>query len=183
MTSAGISWGWFHEHYGQCGNGYIPQENPFQYFTSTHAAANVQDLANFYTDLANGTVPAVSYIAPDPNHNGHPGSGSFTNALNWLDGFVAQVQNSSTWPDCAIVVIWDESGGWYDHVNPPQVDAQGLGMRVPILVISPYAKKGYVSHVQMDHVSVLRFVHWNWELPALTPRESLSNNLTDLLQF
>jgi phospholipase C len=113
----------------------------------------------------------------------HPGSGSVTTALNWLDGFIKRVQGSSQWSSTAIIILWDESGGWWDHVSPPQVDSQGLGARVPMIVISPYAKRGYVSHVQMDHVSVLRFIQWNWSLGTLNSRNALSNNMLDMFQF
>lgn len=183
LTSAGIGWTWFHENYGQCGGGYIPQENPFQYFTSTQNTTHIQDLSNFYTALNNGTVPAVSYINPNPSHNGHPGSGSFTTAMNWMDGFIKKVQASSIWPDTAIVILWDESGGWWDHVPPAQIDSQGLGQRVPMIVISPYAKKGYVSSVRMDHVSILKWIQWNWKLGTLNSREGLSPDIGDMFQF
>ena len=183
MNSAGVSWGWFHENYGLCGNGYIPVQNPFQYFTSTYNAPQVQDLSNFYTALTNGTVPSVSFINPNPTHNGHPGSGSFTTAMNWLDGFITKVQGSYLWPDCAVVVLWDESGGWWDHSPPAQVDSQGFGQRVPMLVISPYAKKGHISGIRMDHVSVLKWIQWNWNLGTLNAREGLSNDISDMFQF
>ncbi len=183
LSAAHIGWAWFHEHYGQCGNGYIPQENPFQYFTSTQNGPHIQDLTYFYTDLTNGTVPPVSYINPDPTHDGHPGSGSFTTAMDWMDGFIRKIQASSIWPNCAIVILWDEAGGWWDHVPPPQVDSQGLGQRVPMIVISPYAKKGHISTVRMDNVSILKWIQWNWGLPALNSRESLSNDISDMFQF
>jgi phospholipase C len=115
----------------------------------------------------------------------HPGSGAVTIAASWLDNFIQSVQNSSIWPDTAIIVIWDEGGGWYDHVPPPAVDSQGLGVRVPMLVISPFAKRGYISHVQMDHVSILKFIQWNWSLPSLNARNSspASGDLRDMFQF
>jgi phospholipase C len=183
MTAKNVSWAWYQENYGACSGGYIPQENPFQYFTSTHDAPNLKDLSYFYTDLTNGTLPAVSYVQPNPTHNGHPGSGSFTTALNWLDGFLRKVQDSSSWADTAVVVTWDESGGWWDHVPPPQVDSQGLGQRVPLIVVSPYAKKGHVSSIRMDHVSILKWIQWNWNLGTLNARNAQSNDISDMFQF
>ncbi len=97
------------------------------------------------------------------------------------------VKNSQVWPDTAIVVLWDESGGWYDHVPPPQLaNSQGLGMRVPVILISPFAKTNVVSHQQMDYVSILRFIQWNWGLgmftaPAQNARELQSGDMCDLL--
>src|SRR6266850_217661 len=183
MNNHNFSWGWFAENYGACAGGYLPVQNPFQFFTSTNNTSHIQSLTNFYTMLSGGTLPALSYIQPNPGHSMHPGSGSVTTALNWLDGFIKRVQGSSQWSSTAIIILWDESGGWWDHVSPPQVDSQGLGARVPMIVISPYAKRGYVSHVQMDHVSVLRFIQWNWSLGSLNSRNALSNNMLDMFQF
>ena len=183
MTANNISWGWFQEQFGQCGLGYVAQENPFQFFTSTHAAPNLQDLSQFDADLLGNNLPSVSFVQPAPVHDAHPGSGSLDSSLSWLDGFLKQIQNSSSWNSTAVVVLFDEGGGWYDHVPPPQLDSQGLGMRVPMLVISPMAKKGYISHVQLDHVSILKFIQWNWSLPPLNARNSQSGDLRDMFQF
>ena len=101
-----------------------------------------------------------------------------------LDGFIKEVQASPVYQKAAIIVIWDSSGGWYDHVPPPQTDpGQGLGMRVPMLVISPFAKKNYISHVQMDDVSILRFIQQTFGLPPLNARNSQSNDLSDMFSF
>lgn len=182
LGEKGVSWGWFHDNYGSCTN-YVPQQNPFQYFTQTNNHPNLKELEAFYAALDGGTLPAVSFVQPSPTRAGHPGAGSITTAMNWLDGFLNRLRSSSKWESMAIIVLWDESGGFWDHVPPPQVDSQGLGARVPLLVISPYARKGYVSHVQMDHVSVLRFIQWNWNLGTLNSRNSASVDLRDMFQF
>jgi phospholipase C len=183
MSNLNLSWDWFAENYGACGGGYLQVQNPFQYFTSTNNTSHIQALTNFYTLLDGGALPALSYLQPNPGHSMHPGSGSITTAANWLDGLLTRIQNSPQWNSTAIVILWDESGGWWDHVSPPQVDTQGLGARVPMIVISPYAKRGYISHVQMDHVSVLRFIQWNWSLGSLNTRNTQSNNMVDMFQF
>ena len=183
MTELNLSWTWFAENYGACGSGYLPVQDPFQFFTSTNNTSHIQALTNFYTLLGSGSLPALSYIQPNPGHSMHPGSGSISTAATWLDGFITKIQNSPQWNSTAIVILWDSSGGWWDHEPPPQVDSQGLGARVPMLVISPYAKRGYISHVQMDHVSVLRFIQWNWSLGSLNSRNALSNNMLDMFQF
>src|SRR6185312_2042688 len=100
---------------------------------------------------------------------------------------VEAIKKSSAWSSTAIVVLWDESGGWYDHVAPPQLaNTQGLGARVPVIIISPLAKAGYISHQQMDFVSILRFIQFNWKLgvfsaPCQAAREQQSGALCDLL--
>ncbi len=171
MTNAGVGWTWFHEAYGQCGS-YVPQQNPFQYFTSTQNSDHIQDLTVFYSQLANNQLPSVSFIQMAPTHSGHPGSSSIAAAASWYDQFVKQVLSSSIANDVAIVAFWDEGGGWYDHVPPPAIDTEGLAVRVPMILISPYAKKGTVYHGLLDHTSVLKFIQWNWNLAPLNPRNS-----------
>jgi phospholipase C len=124
----------------------------------------------------------VSFVIPGPGHDLHPGGGSVLVAMTWLENLIQQVQNSNAWPSTAIVITFDDAGGWYDHVPPPQVDAQGLGSRVPLLVISPLAKQGYISHVQMDHVSILKYIQWNWMLPSLNGRNDQINDIRDMFQ-
>lgn len=182
LTGRQVQWSWFHERYGDCGN-YVPQQNPFQYFESTQNSSHLRDLADFFIRLDTGELPPVSFIQPGPSNSTHPGSGPLSRGLNWLDSLIIRIQNSSSWESVAIVVVWDESGGFWDHVPPQQVDADGLGPRVPMLVISPFAKRGHVSHVQMDHVSVLRFIQWNWNLPSLNNRNEQSQDIRDMFQF
>jgi phospholipase C len=182
LTANNIGWTLFAQSYGVCGGPYNPEHNAFQYFTSTNNSSHIQDFSNFASQLGNGTLPPVSFIVPNHADDMHPGGGSVPTSVAWLDSLVKEVQNSSVWAHTAIVVTWDSGGGWYDHVPPPQVDAQGLGFRVPMLVISPLAKKGYISHVQMEHVSILKFVQWNWGLASLNPRNNMGNDIRDMFQ-
>jgi phospholipase C len=184
LTQKNVSWGWFAENYGVCGS-YSQLQNPFQYFTSTQNSIHLQDFFSFRGHLSAGTIPAVSFIQPGGNHTMHPGAGNVTRAAEWLNDFILDVQNSSVWPETAIIVVWDSSGGWYDHVPPPTADSQGFGPRVPMMVISPFAKTNYVSHVQMDMVSILKFIQWNWQLPSLNARNdnSASGDLRDMFSF
>lgn len=184
LTKANIGWTWFHENLGQCGD-YVPQQNPFQYFTTTHDTDHIQDLTVFFAQLASNQLPAVSFIQMSPAHSGHPGSSSITAAATWYDQTVKQIQASSIGNDVAIIAIWDEGGGWYDHVPPPQIDSQGLGIRVPMILISQFAKKGTVYHGTLDHTSILRFIQWNWNLPPLNARNSdpRIGNMSDMFSF
>jgi phospholipase C len=181
LATKGLTWGWYAEDMNNC-SFYVPQENPFQFFTDSHSSTSVKDFSNFATDLNSGKLPAVSYIQPAPAHSMHPGSGPVANGITWLDGFIKQIQGSPVWANSAIIVIWDSSGGWWDHVPPPQVDAQGLGPRVPMLVISPFAKKNFISHIQMDDVSILRFIQRTFGLAPLNARNQLGNDLNDMFQ-
>jgi phospholipase C len=193
LTAAQVSWGLYMTSFANSQSGtctdYTPQENPFQYFTSTENSSNIQNftLASFQSDLNDGSLPSVLWIQPDGHQDMHPGGGNVLDGVEFLSTVVQDVQNSSIWPNSAIIVLWDESGGWYDHVPPPQLaNTEGLGARVPVLVISPFAKTNYISHQQMDFVSILRFIQWNWnlgELPtaAQSAREQQSGDLCDLL--
>lgn len=176
-----IAWGWFQEFYGQC-DGYKQVQNPFQYFVSTNNTANLVDIQPFYNALDAGNLPPISFVQPGDVNSGHLG-GSITAGLSWLDDTLTRLQASPMWASMAVVVLWDESGGLWDHVPPPQVDSQGLGPRVPMLVISPFAKKRHVSHVRMDHVSVLRFIQWNWGLSTLNARNTKSEDIRNMFDF
>jgi len=193
LSAASLSWTWFHEGFateqsGQCSD-YVPQENVFQYFQSTANSSNVQNfkLSDFESLLGSGSLPSVSFITAAPPHSMHPGAGNIANGIEWLDNLVQAVKSSSAWANTAIIVLWDESGGWYDHVAPPQFSGTiGLGARVPVLVISPFAKSNYISHQQMDFVSILRFIQWNWAVGQFSDagqaaREAQSGDICDLL--
>lgn len=193
LSAGKISWRWAHEDFSNEQNGsckdYVPQENPFQYFQTTANSANLTDfaLSNFTTLLSSPNLQSVTWINAAPEHSMHPGADNIGNGIEWLDNLVQAVKGSSAWSSSAIVVIWDESGGWYDHVAPPQFSGTlGLGARVPMLVISPFVKTGYISHQQMDFVSILRFIQWNWALGQFTDsgqaaREAQSGDICDLL--
>src|SRR5438270_1298243 len=171
LSANNISWSFYQEWFSNEQNGtcthYVPQENPFQYFQSTANSADVQNftMSGLQSILSSGSLPSVMWVQPSPSHSMHPGQGNIANAVEWLDDFVNAVKGSSEWSSTAIIVMWDESGGWYDHVPPPQLSGTiGLGPRVPVLVISPFAKTNYISHAQMDWVSILRFIQYNWAL-------------------
>lgn len=184
LSAKGLGWAWYQEQLGVCGS-YVPQENPFQFFMPATPSANMRDLSSFSSDLNSGAFPAVAFVQPNPSHSMHPNPGvPLTDGTTWLDNFIKDIQASPVYQKAAIIVIWDSSGGWYDHVPPPQTDpGQGLGMRVPMLVISPFAKKNYISHVQMDDVSILRFIQETFGLSSLNARNSQSNDLSDMFSF
>jgi phospholipase C len=185
MNTDNVTWGWYHENYGVCGD-YVATENPFQYFTSTQNTDNLQDITNFYAELDNGTLPSVSFVNPGGGHNCHPGNDSISTCAAYFDKLMQRIQNSPVYSSSAVFVYWDESGGFYDHVPPPVVGGQQDGIRIPFLVFGPYAKTGYISHVQMDNVSILRFIQWNWGLANLNARNSAPGaniEIRDMLTF
>ena len=150
--------------------------NPFQYDTSimsnpTIRNAHIQDTANLYSDIQNGTLPAVSIVKPSGLVDGHPSSSK----LNLFEGFTKKIinevkANSALWKDTAIFITFDEGGGYYDSGYVQPVDFFGDGTRIPLIVVSPYAKGGRIIHDYSDHVSLLKFIEANWALPTVTAR-------------
>jgi phospholipase C len=146
---------------------------------------DVHKQGQFIQDVQSGKMADVSWITP-PGHDGsdHPPSPTIP-AQNYLVDQVNAVMNSPYWASTAIFVTWDEWGGFYDHVTPPQLDKLGLGPRVPLLVISPYAKQGYVSHALGEFASFDKFIEANWALSNLGQRDANPNtsNLMDFFDF
>jgi phospholipase C len=123
---------------------------------------------NVLRDVAAGTLPAVSWVIPDNRDSDHSGSASDTGP-SWVAAVVNTIGKSPDWKSTAIVVVWDDWGGFYDNVVPPAPNFIGLGIRVPCLIISPYARQNYVSHTQYEFSSVLKFVEEAFDLPVVGP--------------
>jgi phospholipase C len=144
-------------------------------------ASHIVPLDDYYTDLEKNALPAVSYIVP-AGPSEHP-PGSVQSGEAFVRNLITALKVSSAWPSSAFMWSYDDWGGWYDHVAPPKVDAFGLGFRVPALLVSPYAKRGSVSHTQLDHTSALKFIESNWGLAPLTERDAHANNLLSAFDF
>ncbi|HLI95082.1 MAG TPA: alkaline phosphatase family protein [Candidatus Baltobacteraceae bacterium] len=133
-------------------------------------------------DVADGQLPAVSWVEPTAKASDHGGvtDGS---GPSWVSSVVDAIGNSQYWNNTVIFVTWDDWGGFYDHVTPPQYNYYELGFRVPLIVISPYAKQHYVSHVQHDFGSILRFIEEQFGLPSLGYRDAYADDLSDCFDF
>jgi phospholipase C len=159
-----------------------PIWNAPAYISGLVGAANViPDTNEIINDIIGSKLPKVSWVCPTGAASDHPAN-PVQPAQNYLAKLVNAVMNSEYWADTAIFVTWDDWGGFYDHVNPPMVDAWGLGSRVPLLVISPWAKSGYISHKQGEFSSFAKFVEKNWSLPSLGQRDALDTT-SDLMDF
>jgi phospholipase C len=119
--------------------------------------ANVQSLSNFYAAAANGTLPAVSWIAPNSKASEHPPA-LVSDGQAYVTGLIDAIMRGPAWRSTAIFLSWDDWGGFYDHVDPPHVDFQGYGLRVPGIVISPYARHGYIDHQVLSHDAYNKFI-------------------------
>ena len=148
-------------------------------------AATPQTLA--LTDPAQGKLPSVAWVTPDFHDSDHLNSQSDTGP-SWVAAVVNAVGKSPNWSSTAIVVVWDDWGGWYDNAKPPNLDFRGLGIRVPCLIISPYARKHYVSHTVYEFSSILKFVEQTFRLPPLGPTsagytDTRANSIVDSFDF
>ncbi|MBV8434744.1 MAG: hypothetical protein JO029_10750 [Candidatus Eremiobacteraeota bacterium] len=119
------------------------------------------------SDAKSGKLPSVSWVIPDGVDSDHPGGPSL--GPSWVAAIVNAIGTGPAWNSTAIVVLWDDWGGWYDHVPPPQLDFRGLGIRVPCIIVSPYAKAHTISHTQYEFGSVVRLIEEVFGLPALGP--------------
>jgi phospholipase C len=133
-------------------------------------------------DVRDDRLPPVTWVTPRFELSEHP-EYSFCWGQSWTTRIVNAIMASPMWKDTAIFITWDDYGGFYDHVPPPQVDRFGFGIRVPLLLISPYAKAGYVDHTLGEFSSVLRFIEDNWGLSQLTHRDRDARNLSEAFDF
>ena len=175
LSAKNISWGYFGEGYnnGKPTSGYCGICDPMQYssaiMTNPALRKNTQlDSSNFISQAEAGTLPAVSFLKP-ADDDGHPGYSSLYAFENFVARAVAAVQsNTAEWKSTAIFVTMDEGGGYYDSGYIQPVSFFGDGPRVPLILVSPYARHGAVDHTYNDHVSILKFIEANWGLSPLT---------------
>jgi len=135
----------------------------------------------FLTDAPNG-LPDVTWIVPSYANSDHAASGSATGP-EWVTSVVNAIGTGPDWNSTAVFVLWDDWGGWFDHVPPPQIDSMGLGYRVPLMVISPYAKHGYVSHVQHEFGSILKFTEETFGLAPLSASDVRADDFSDCFDY
>ncbi len=140
--------------------------------------AKIVPMDRLRNDIRAGVLPSVTYVDPvGVDHvDEHPPS-DVSQGERWTMDMIGGIMAGPQWSSTAIFLTWDESGGYFDHVPPPQVDSLGYGFRVPLLVISPLARRGWVDHEVMDHTSLLKFIARNWNLSYLTDREAKANDL------
>jgi phospholipase C len=201
LTGAKVSWAYFGERWNDFktapGLGIDPNIapiaylycnicNPFLYSASvmTHQAerdAHLKDTLDLYDAIADGNLPAVSFVKPSTFNDGHPSSSRLDLFESFTRRIIEQVKsNDELWESTAILVTMDEGGGYYDSGYVQPVDYFGDGTRIPMLVVSKYSQGGHVAHEYSDHASIVKFIERNWSLPKLstTTRDNLPNPQT-----
>ncbi|HET6966206.1 MAG TPA: alkaline phosphatase family protein, partial [Acidimicrobiales bacterium] len=168
---------------------YVVEQNP----------QRVAPVAEFFADCAAGALPAFSLVDPESFEGSEENPQDAQTGAYYAYRVIDAVMRSPQWPSTVLILTFDEHGGYYDHVPPrPAVRPDGIapavtdtygdlysytGFRVPTVVVSPWARRGYVSHTTYDHTSILRLVETKWNLPALSYRDANANNLLDCLDL
>lgn len=192
LLAKGIAW----KYYGEGWNSFVTNSpdsvycnicNPFLYETSIMSnpslvSEHLKDTTDLYADIAKGELPAVSFVKPGWLLDGHPASSK----IDLYEGFVKKLVNAvqgnpALWASTAIIVTFDEGGGYYDSGYIQPVDFFGDGVRVPLIVVSPYTMGGHVDHTYYDHASIAKFIDRNWGLAPITKRSR--DNLPDPVQL
>ena len=179
-NQAGVSWRYYATPKGQ--SGYVWSTlDAFRHIRySPQWKSNVRDQANFQSDVAGGNLASITWLAPPYSGSDHPPQSECAGE-NWTVQQVNAIMNSPFWSSTVIIVTWDEFGGFYDHVPPPRQSHYSLGPRVPTLVISPFARPGYIDHTQYDARSVLKFVENVFNLPHLASFNRKVNSVAGML--
>jgi phospholipase C len=175
LEGAGISWKYYFDGDGVFATIRHIRNGPM--WTLNRATT-----AQFLLDAKTGQLPAVSWLIEPREGSEHP-PGSVCAGDNQTAEFVNAIMQGSDWGSTAVFVTYDDFGGFYDHVPPPQVDQYGMGPRVPLLIISPFAKPGYVSHIIYEHSSILKFIETRYHLKPLTARDAAASNMLDSFDF
>jgi len=197
LTADGVSWAWYTGDSVPV-SGTVWNVLPlFSYFQSNFRILETHDLGtqDFVNSLTNGSLPAVSWITPGAwrpagmpegcdgiDVSEHPPALPAC-GMDYVTSLVNDVMNSQYWKDTAIIVTWDDWGGFYDHVPPPTIDAYGEGFRVPTLIISPFAKHGFVDNTEYEFGSTLKLIESVFNAPSLGARDLQANNMLDAFDF
>lgn len=193
LSEKGIDWAWYSGGFDDALAG-KPDElfqyhhQPFVYYKAyadgtAAKAAHLKDEKALLDGLDKGELPAVAFWKPIGSENQHPGYAELVKGDKKVADVIEKVRRSKLWKDTVIVITYDENGGYWDHVAPPKLDRWGPGARVPAIIVSSFAKKGYVDHTLYDTTSILKLIHERWNLAPLGERENEVGDLTHALKF
>jgi phospholipase C len=191
LNDKGLSWAWYSGGWNDAMAGHPDplfqfHHQPFAYFSryadgTDLKKEHLKDEQDFVAAARAGQLPAVSFVKPLGEQNEHPGYADEASGQKHVADLVQAVQNGANWKDTMVVIMYDENGGRWDHVAPPKVDRWGPGTRVPTIVVSPVARRGYVDHTQYDTTSILRTIEQRWNLAPLGTRDAKVSSLAGAL--
>jgi phospholipase C len=193
LSAKGLGWAWYSGGWNDALAGkpdplFQFHHQPFVYFKNfadgTEAKrVHLRDEKDFLAAVSDGTLPAVAFVKPLGPDNEHPGYSNLLRGQQHVADLVDRIRQSPYWNDTVIIITYDENGGRWDHVAPPVVDRWGPGTRVPTIVVSPFAKKGFVDHTQYDTTSILKLIEQRFDLAPLGTRDAAAGTLLNALQF
>jgi phospholipase C len=193
LSAAGVSWAWYSGGWADALAGhpaplYQYHHQPFAYFKNfgdgtKGRAEHLKDETEMMTAIAANALPAVSFFKPLGDENEHPGYADVASGDRKLGELLAALEKMPSWRHTAVIVTFDENGGFWDHVAPPKLDRWGPGTRVPTVIISPLAKRRYVDHTLYDTTSILRLIEQRFGLPPLGSRDLNAHDLTAAFDF
>jgi acid phosphatase len=194
LSAKGVDWAWYAGGWNAALAGtpdagadlFQYHHQPFVYFANyadgtPGRAAHLKDESDFMAAAAAGTLPAVSFVKPDGVDNEHPNYANVITGETATEDLINAVRSGPNWKDALIIVTYDENGGFWDHVPPPHIDAWGPGTRVPAIVISPFAKQGFVDHTTYDTTSITTTIEHRWGLAPLGTRDANAADLGNAL--
>lgn len=194
LTEAGITWKFYVENYDPAETYRaatdtepasqtvrVPLLNYPRFLDDPALRANIVDIDEYFRDLEQGTLPAVAYVATSGANERTAGSIAAGQAL--VRKMLNELMLSRHWESSAFLWSYDGSGGWYDHVRPPMIDGVQAGLRVPAILVSPYARSEFIDHTQLDYTSALKFIQNNWGIPPLTTRDATAESISGAFDF
>jgi phospholipase C len=179
LDNAGVSWRYYAPSAGSIWTG--PNAIQHLRFGSDWNNDVVLNPAQVLTDISKGQLANVSWVIPTGQESDHPGDNGL--GPSWVASVVNAIGQSQYWDNTVILITWDDWGGWYDHVAPTVINSYEYGFRVPLIVVSPFAKQGYVSHVTHDFGSILKFIEEVYHLPSLGYADALADDLSDCFDY
>ena len=193
LSAKGISWAWYSGGWDDALAGHPDplfqfHHQAFAFFANfadgtAAKAEHLRDETEFIAAARAGKLPAVSFVKPLGPDNEHPGYADLVTGEQHTLDLINAVRNGPDWPTTAIIITYDEHGGFWDHVPPPVVDRWGPASRVPTVVISPFAKKHFVDHNRYDTTSILALIEHRWGLEPLTERDAHADDLHNAFEF
>jgi phospholipase C len=193
LSDKKVSWAWFSGGWDDALAGkpdplFQFHHQAFQFFANyadgtAAKREHLKDEKDFLAAVANGTMPSVSFIKPLGPDNEHPGYAALLRGQLHVADLVRRIRSSAAWNDTVIVITYDEHGGRWDHVAPPVVDRWGPGSRVPTIIVSPFARKGYIDHTEYDTTSILKLIEETFGAAPLNQRDANAGDLVNALQL
>ena len=167
---------------------FVTHHQPFNYFArfapgTPDRAEHLKDYADLVAGIEKGDLPQVVFYKPQGTLNEHPGYADVVSGDDHIAELVAKIKASPLWSSAAIIVTYDENGGFWDHVAPPKGDRWGPGTRIPTIIVSPFARRGYVDHTQYDTTSIIKFVTRRFGLEPLPGVRAGAGDLTAAFDF